>query len=109
VFPRGYLKAKGLNRSQYNQIANYVMMQSEINIAVGNKSPKDYFNQLAAQCSGGKMKYGAICDPNELKENFKMNCIPDGMDLRELEQYDDFLDERRRLMARRICDYYSAL
>ena len=109
VFPRGYLKAKGLNRSQYNQIANYVMMQSEINIAVGNKSPKDYFSQLHVQCSGGKMKYGAICDPDELKENFKMNCLPDGMDIREQEHYDEFLDQRRKLMARRIRDYYSKL
>jgi hypothetical protein len=109
VFPRGYLKGKGLTRSQYNQIANYVMMQSEINIAIGNKSPKDYFTQLLQQCSGGTLKYGAICDPDELRENFKMNCIPDGMETRELAQYDEFLDERRKLMSRRIRDYYRAL
>lgn len=109
VFPRGYLKAKGLNRTRYNQIANFVMMQSEINIAVGNKSPRDYFTKLQEQCSGGKLKYGAICDADELKENFKMNCIPEGMEERELEHYDDFLEERRTLMARRIRDYYRSL
>ena len=89
VFPRGYLKAKGLNRTRYNQIANFVMMQSEINIGIGNKSPKDHFSRLADQCSGGKMRFGAICDPDELKENFKMNCIPEGMEERELDAYDD--------------------
>jgi hypothetical protein len=109
VFPRGYLKAKGLTRSQYNQIANYVMMQSEINIAVGNKSPKDYFTQLNQQCSGGKLKYGAICEPDELKENFKMNCIPDGMEVRELGHYEEFLEERRKLMSGRIRLYYASL
>jgi len=109
VFPRGYLKAKGLTRSQYNQIANYVMMQSEINIAVSNKSPKDYFTQLNQQCSGGKLKYGAICEPDELKENFKMNCIPDGMEVRELEHYEEFLEERRKLMSGRIRLYYASL
>lgn len=109
VFPKGYLKPKGLNRSQYNQIANYVMMQSEINIAIGNKSPKDYFTELANQCSGAKLKYGGICDPDELKENFRMNCIPDGMETRELEHYNDFLEERRKLMAKRIRDYYRTL
>lgn len=109
VFPRGYLKTKGLTRSQYNQIANYVMMQSEINIAIGNKSPKDYFTQLDQQCSGGKLKYGAICETDKLKENFKMNCIPDGMEVRELEQYEEFLEERRKLMSGRIRLYYASL
>lgn len=109
VFPQGYLKPKGLNRSQYNQIANYVMMQSEINITIGNKSPKDYFTELANQCSGGKLKYGAICDADELKENFKMNCIPEGMETRELEHDNDFLEEHRKLMTTRIRDYYRSL
>ena len=30
----------------YNQIANYVYMQSEINIKVGNKPPEEYFNKI---------------------------------------------------------------
>jgi hypothetical protein len=109
VFPRGYLKSKGLDRTKYNQIANFVMMQSEINIAVGDKSPKSYFTELAQQCAGSKLKYGAICDPDELKENFKMNCIPEGMEDRELEHYDEFLEERRKLMAKRIRVYYRSL
>ena len=35
LFPRAYLKKYGLTRGQYNQIANYVVAQSEINIAIG--------------------------------------------------------------------------
>jgi hypothetical protein len=35
VFPRGYLKKHGMTRGRYNQIANYVYMQSEINIRIG--------------------------------------------------------------------------
>jgi len=34
LFPRNYLKKKGLERGQYNQIANYAIAQSEINIAI---------------------------------------------------------------------------
>jgi hypothetical protein len=98
-----------LERSQYNENGNLVMMQSEVNIAIGNKSPKDYFTQLGQQCAGGKLKYGAICDPDELKANFQMNCIPDGMETRELEHYNDFLEERRKLIATRIRDYYRYL
>jgi Uncharacterized conserved protein len=35
IFPRRYLQQQGLSRGQYNQIANFVMAQSEINIAMG--------------------------------------------------------------------------
>src|SRR5205807_10111270 len=49
VFPRDYLKKSGLERGQYNQIANYVVAQSEINIAIGNKPPQTYFGQLLKQ------------------------------------------------------------
>lgn len=46
VFPKDYLKKQGLARGQYNQIANYVVAQSEINIAIGNKEPRVYFSEL---------------------------------------------------------------
>jgi len=42
LFPRNYLKRYGLPRSRYNQIANYVMMQSEVNIQIGDRSPSEY-------------------------------------------------------------------
>ena len=43
IFPRDYLKKKfGLTRSQYNQVANYVYTQQEINIAIGNAPPEEY-------------------------------------------------------------------
>lgn len=38
-----------------------------------------------------------------------MNCIPDGMESRELEHYNDFLEERRKLMANSMRDYYGSL
>jgi hypothetical protein len=60
------------------------LVRSEVNIAIGNRSAKRYFTELAQQCSGWKLRYGAICDHEQLEENFKMNCIPDGMDTREL-------------------------
>jgi hypothetical protein len=39
VYPRNHLKKQGLSRSRYNQIANFVLAQSEINIAIGDKPP----------------------------------------------------------------------
>jgi hypothetical protein len=50
VYPRNFLKSQGLPRGRYNQIANYVLAQSEINIAIGDKSPVVYFQHLVEQC-----------------------------------------------------------
>ena len=44
------------------------LAQSEINISVGAKAPKLYFQDLLKQCNGGKKKYGGITDMDELKE-----------------------------------------
>ncbi|MDY6863951.1 MAG: DUF262 domain-containing protein, partial [Thermodesulfobacteriota bacterium] len=60
VFPRSYLKKCGLPRSRYNQIANYVVMQSDINIAIGDSPPQIYFSVLWEQCNSDTVRYGAI-------------------------------------------------
>lgn len=109
IFPRDYLKKSGLKRGDYNQIANYVYMQSEINIKVGNKAPKEYFDGIAAQCCGGAIQYGAICDMDALKENLRMNCIPDTIFEMKLDDYEEFLKQRRVLMAEKMRSYYLAL
>jgi hypothetical protein len=109
LFPRNYLKEHKLNRGQYNQIANYVVAQSEINIAIGNKEPKIYFNQLLEQCHGGQKRYGNITDLDELKNNFKANCIPDGMEEMTVDDYSSFLSMRRMLMAQKIRKYFEGL
>src|SRR5207245_5709096 len=50
VFPKKHLKSLGMAKGRYNQIANYAIAQSEINIAIGDKEPVVYFQELAAQC-----------------------------------------------------------
>ena len=37
VFPKEYLKQGGLGKGQYNQVANYAYVQSEINIRLERK------------------------------------------------------------------------
>lgn len=109
IFPRDFLKKKGFARSRYNQVANYVVTQSEINIAIGNKEPRVYIGQVLEQCSGGPKLYGNIDNLETLKENFRMNCIPDGIERMTVDDYDYFLAERRKLMARKIKEYYALL
>ena len=109
LFPREYLKANGFERGDYNQIANFVYAQSEINIKVGKKAPKDYMAEVIKQTKGGKLKYGGIADEKALAENLKQNCIPAGFEEMELGDYENFLKERRKLMAKKIKEYYFNL
>ncbi len=109
IFPRNYLKKHGLPRGQYNQIANYVLMQQEINIKVGDKSPQEYFNKLLDQVTNGNNIYGAINNEAELRSNLKMHCIPQSIFEMGIEDYDEFLLQRRKLISNKIKDYYFSL
>ena len=109
LFPKAYLKNHGFTRGKYNQVANYVVTQSEINISIGRKEPKIYFAELVQQCHGGEKKYGNITDPEELKENLAMNCIPNSFGQSDFNDYIDFLSERRKLMAQKIKTYFATL
>jgi hypothetical protein len=109
LFPRKYLKEQGLGRGQYNQIANFALAQSEINIAIGAKPPKVYFADLLHQCQGGKKKYGGITDLDELKENLRDHSIPEGIFNSLADDYDQFLEQRRYLMAAKIKKYFNKL
>lgn len=109
VYPRGHLKGKGLSASTYNQIANYVVAQSEINIAISDTAPEVYFAELAAQCKGGALKYGGITDEATLRENLRMNCIPESMLDGEIKDFSEFLEERRKLMALKIKAWFEVL
>jgi len=102
VFPRKFLQRGGASRSSYNQIANFVMTQSEINIAIGDKAPEVYFAELREQVNGGSKRYGGITDAAELRANLVMNCVPISILVGESLNYDDFLVERRLLMAEKI-------
>lgn len=109
VFPRDYLKKDSLPRSQYNQIGNYVIAQTEINIAIGNKEPQVYFGQMWEQCNGGSKLYGNITNSEELRENLRMNCIPEGIEHMTVSDYPEFLEARRKLMAHKIKAYFERL
>ena len=110
VFPRAYLKKHGMKRGQYNQIGNYVYMQSEINITIGKKAPEDYLNEIKSQCeNGGTHKYGGIEEMDVLLSNLEQNCIPAEIFTMKVEDYETFLEERRKMMAKKIKAYYGSL
>ena len=109
IFPKAYIKKTLNSKKDYNQIANLVYTQTEINNAIKDKPPFEYFRELSEQCKGGTLKYGGITDINTLKENMHQNCIPESVFKMSIEQYHDFLKERRVLMAKKIKNYYQNL
>ena len=109
LFPKNYLKNNGLGRSAYNQVANFVYMQSEINIKVGDKPPSVYFNELREQANNGGLKYGGIETIDELLDNLRHNAIPENIFDMGIDNYREFLTQRRTLMAEKIQDYYFKL
>ena len=109
IFPRSYLQSHNFAPKDYNQIANLVVMQKEINIAIGNKSPSIYFKTLWDRCKVGESSYGRIDDSDELQINFDEHCLPSNMQTATFENYPEFLEKRRKLMATKIRDYYKSL
>jgi hypothetical protein len=109
IYPRNYLKKQGLPRTKYNQIANFALTQSEINIAIGDKAPSLYFGLLQKQANGGKMEFGGIDNLEDMRANFEMNCIPMDMLTKGEMDYDEFLVQRRLLMADRMHKHFKQL
>jgi len=109
IFPRKYLQSLGLSRSQYNQIANLALTQSEINIAIGDTPPEVYFKKLLEQANGGSKHYGGITDMETLRANFEQNAIPQRLLQGDVPDYETFLKERRQLMAQRVKKWFESL
>lgn len=109
LFPKNYLTKHSIPQAQYNQIANYVFLQQEINIKIGDKAPDAYMKEVYEQCCTKQPVYGCITDEDELRRNLTQNCIPDGFESMSIGDYDRFLEERRKLMAQKIRNYYFSL
>ena len=84
-------------------------MQSEVNIKVGNKPPKDYFELIKTQIIEDNKLMSGISNEEELLDNLKMNCVPTEIMEMNIDDYQDFLTLRRKLMAQKIKEYYNKL
>lgn len=110
IFPKAYLrKAVDAPQRLYNQVANYTYLEKRINIAIGEKRPGEYFSQARDAIKSGVGYFGDIADENALFSNLEANCIPEGIFEMGAEDYEDFLAQRRVLMAQKIRNYYESL
>ncbi len=110
IFPKSYLQKNGvIDKSKYNQVANYTYLDTTTNIAIGEKAPCDYFSIVIEQCITKVCKYGDIVDNTLLEENLNTNCIPLNISTMDASCYEDFLLQRRKLIAQKIKNYYYSL
>ncbi|MDN8617289.1 GmrSD restriction endonuclease domain-containing protein [Variovorax ginsengisoli] len=110
IVPKDYLQKNGYpDRGDYNQVANFVLTETSINISISNKSPSTYMRQVDTQIKSGVLNLGEITDADDLARNLVENAVPVRLSTVDASSYKGFLVERRKLMAATIRDYYQAL
>lgn len=110
IFPRAYLKNNGINnRTKYNQVANYIYLDTQVNKAISDDAPCVYFSKVNSQCETKQIVLGNISERSTLIKNLEENCIPSGIFTMNVDNYDEFLTERRKLMSKMIEKYYKEL
>lgn len=86
LFPKGYLKRLGYEGvREINQAANFAFVEWGDNSEISDLAPDEYFPRYAERLSD-----------SELREMMQWHALPDGW--HEM-RYEDFLVERRQLMA----------
>ncbi len=110
IFPRAYLKNNGVDsKIKYNQVANYIYLDTQVNKAISDNPPCEYFEKVKEQCSTGDIQYGNIGNIELLNSNLDENCIPSNIFDMDVSSYDEFLIARRKMMAKLIEKYYKNL
>ena len=91
IFPKQYLIDNGIkDKAKYNQVANYF---------------SKVWNQLINQ----NYVIGNLKSEEAIKKNLDDNCIPIEIKDWSFENYEEFLLQRRKLMASKIREYYKKL
>lgn len=110
IFPKAYLKANGIdNKTKYNQVANYIYLDTQVNKAVSDDAPNVYLRKVVDQCESGVMELGNISSKQLLDKNLEENAIPNELINMDIVSYEEFLSKRRGLMAQLIEKYYKVL
>tara|TARA_R110002051_G_scaffold108607_6_gene181366 strand:+ start:9960 stop:11750 length:1791 start_codon:yes stop_codon:yes gene_type:complete len=109
IFPKKYLSSNGFIQRQYNQVANFVYTEQATNIKVGKMPPEEYLGKVNDQIQKGIFDISTIDAKSTLEHNLSNNDIPEMLNTATSLDYDDFLVQRRKLMAFKIKTYYEQL
>ncbi len=83
IFPKDILYKAGKSKSIVNALANYAFLTKDTNIAISNQPPEKYMPVYRAKCPGAMESHWIPANPN----------------LWKIENYEKFLEERRKLLA----------
>lgn len=110
IVPKAYLQENGFaDRGDYNQVANFALTETSINISIGKRPPTMYMADVSEQIETGVLRLGEIVDRDALMTNLTENAIPDNIGTVTASDYEGFLHERRQLMAATIRKYFETL
>ncbi len=93
IFPRALLYRQGYSKADVNAIANFTFLTQETNLLVSDRDPAEYLEQFAYQ------QPGAV----------ESHWIPMDRALWQVENYHEFLAERRKLLAKAANDFLDSL
>lgn len=80
-----------------------------MNKAISDDAPNIYFQSALEQCDKKNIAFGNIFERDALMKNLSENAIPESIVSMTVENYDDFLADRRKLMAQLMMRYYKVL
>lgn len=96
LYPKKFLNSLGFEKPRItNQIANYALVEWNDNVAISDTPPSDYFP-----------KYWDRLKPKEQADQAYWHALPEGWEQME---YQDFLDVRRKGIAKVITDGFNRL
>lgn len=95
LFPKAYLKSLGYTDGKINQMANYAYIDWKDNMEILDDAPVSYYPVICAGMSG-----------EEIRSMESENALPHGW---ETMPYEEFLVQRRKLMAAKIKAAFEVL
>lgn len=98
LFPKAWLAREGVTETtRINQVANLAFVEWPDNIRISDMAPADYVTMIREQ---------KIYSDDEWKAMYAMHALPEGW---ENLSYQDFLEQRRHLMAGIIRQGFEAI
>jgi hypothetical protein len=109
IFPKQYLRDHNYELKQYNQVANFVYTEQSTNIKIGKLPPVEYCDKVKEQINTNVIDVSTIDSEDLMVRNFEMNDIPQYVMTATYDNYEKFLSDRRKLMAKKIKTFYKNL
>lgn len=83
IFPKDLLYKAGKNKAIVNALANYTFLTKETNLEISNRAPEEYIPEYMKKAPGA----------------IESHWIPTDETLLKIDNYEDFLEKRRALLA----------